>query len=108
MTNLTGTLPPLELWGGLESTFNRVGDVYFDQLERNGHARRRADLDLFAGLGIRAIRYPVSWERIAPRGPDSADWMWTDERLAHLRALGILMLCSQGEIMLSRRQRERA
>ncbi len=89
MTNLIGTLPPLELWGGVESTFNRVGDVYFDQLERNGHARRRDDLDLFAGLGIRAIRYPVSWERIAPHGPDSADWTWADERLAHLRVLGI-------------------
>ena len=29
------TQPPLELWGGVECTFNRVGDQYFDQLERS-------------------------------------------------------------------------
>jgi dTDP-4-dehydrorhamnose reductase len=89
MIDSTFMLSPLELWGGLESTFNRVGDVYFDQLERSGHATRLGDLDLFAGLGIRALRYPVSWERIAPNGLDSADWSWADERLEYLCALGI-------------------
>lgn len=29
-------LPPLEVWGGVECTVNRVCDEYFDQLERNG------------------------------------------------------------------------
>ena len=42
--------PPLELWAGVECTVNRVGDEYFDQLERNGHAHRLDDLDLFADL----------------------------------------------------------
>src|SRR5438067_3647295 len=84
MSKPATTIPPLELWGGVECTFNRVGDVFFDQLERNGHLKRRDDLDLFAGLGIRAIRYPVSWERIAPDGLSNADWSWTDERLGHL------------------------
>lgn len=83
--------PPaeLELWGGIECTVNRVGDEYFDQLERSGHATRLSDLDLLASLGIRALRYPVLWERTAPEGPARADWRWADERLAHLRELGV-------------------
>ncbi len=83
------TNPPLEVWAGVECTVNRVGDEYFDQLERNGHATRLDDLDLFAELGVRAIRYPVLWERTAPNGLDSADWSWADERLGRLRELGI-------------------
>jgi dTDP-4-dehydrorhamnose reductase len=77
------------MWGGLECTLNRVGDRYLDQLERNGHYGRADDLDRFAGLGIRAIRYPVLWERVAPDGVGRADWRWTDERLGRLRELGI-------------------
>jgi len=82
-------LPPLEMWAGVECTVNRVGDEYFDQMERNGHATRLDDLDLFAELGIRAIRYPVLWERIAPNGLEQADWSWADERLGRLQELGI-------------------
>jgi dTDP-4-dehydrorhamnose reductase len=83
------TIPSLEVWAGVECTVNRVGDQYFDQLERNGHATRLEDLDLFAELGVRAIRYPVLWERTAPNGLESADWSWADERLGRLRELGI-------------------
>lgn len=79
----------LEMWGGIECTVNRVGDRYFDQLERNGHCARAGDLEDFARLGIRALRYPLLWERIAPDGLDSADWSWADERMARLRELGI-------------------
>ena len=57
---------PLELWGGLECTVNRVQDAYFSQLDRNGHTDRPCDIERFAGLGIRAIRYPILWERTAP------------------------------------------
>ncbi len=81
--------PPLELWAGVECTVNRVGDRFFDQLERSGHALRIEDLDLFAELGVRAMRYPVLWERTAPDGLDRADWSWADERLGRLRQLGI-------------------
>ena len=80
---------PLELWGGVESTVNRVGDTYRDQVRRSGHHDRIADLDLFASLGIRSIRYPVLWERVAPDGLDRADWTWTDARLGALRERGI-------------------
>ncbi len=81
--------PDLELWGGIECTVNRVCDRYFDQLEWNGHATRLADLDEFAALGIKAIRYPILWERIAPNGLEQADWDWADQRLAYLEGLGI-------------------
>jgi dTDP-4-dehydrorhamnose reductase len=79
----------LELWAGVECTVNRVGDRFFDQLERNGHAARLEDLDLFASLGVRAMRYPVLWERTAPDSLQQADWSWADERLTRLRQLGI-------------------
>lgn len=80
---------PLEVWAGIECTVNRVGDDYGDQLQRNGHDTRIEDLDLFASLGITALRYPVLWERIAPNGVAQADWIWPDERLPRLRELGI-------------------
>jgi len=80
---------PLEIWAGLECTVNRVGDEYGDQLERNGHATRLEDLDLFAELGISAIRYPVLWERVAPNSLDEPNWSWADERLHRLHKLGI-------------------
>jgi dTDP-4-dehydrorhamnose reductase len=80
---------PLELWGGLECTVNRVQDAYHNQLERNGHHERADDIARFAGTGIKAIRYPVLWERTAPDGLDRADWRWPDERLEALRTHGV-------------------
>ena len=85
----TSTRPPLELWGGIECTVNRVGDRYFDQLERSGHAHRLDDLDRIAALGLRTVRYPILWERVAPDGIDSADWRWPDERMERMRGLGL-------------------
>ena len=39
---------PLALWGSVDG-----------QLESSGHTARAQDLDRFASLGVRAIRYPV-------------------------------------------------
>jgi hypothetical protein len=61
-----------ELCGGVECSVNRVGDVYFDQMQRSDTPHGTA-LAVFAGLGTRAIRYSVLWERIAPRGVQTAD-----------------------------------
>ena len=85
----TQSCPGLALWGGVECTVNRIGDRFFDQLERSGHARRIEDLDRFRALGLTTLRYPVLWERVAPQGIDQADWGWADERLGRLRELGI-------------------
>jgi dTDP-4-dehydrorhamnose reductase len=79
----------LELWAGPECTVNRVGDRYLDQMRYSGFEHRLDDLDRLAGLGIRRLRFPMIWERIAPDGPATADWRWSDERLARLRELGV-------------------
>ncbi len=87
-----GAASPLQLWGGLEPTINRVRDTYYRQLERNGHLGRPDDVERFASLGIRALRYPVLWEQHAPDGEDArgaVDWAWADERLERLRAVGV-------------------
>jgi dTDP-4-dehydrorhamnose reductase len=83
------TTPPLSLWGGVECTVVRVGDEYRDQLVETGHALRLADLDAIAELGIRTVRYPIVWERVAPDDPDRLNFAWHDERLRKLRDLGI-------------------
>ena len=82
-------MPDIELWGGVECTVNRTRDGYLDQCCLSGHQGRLSDLDRFAELGLKAIRYPVLWERVAPGGPETADWRWSDERLGRLRELGI-------------------
>ena len=84
-----GSGAALELWGGVECTVNRVGDRYHDQVERTGHADRAGDLRRIAALGIRRLRYPVLWERVAPLSPLRPDWRWTDQRLGELLSLGI-------------------
>jgi dTDP-4-dehydrorhamnose reductase len=79
----------VELWGGHECTVNRVGDQLFDQTVRSGHQDRIADLDLFADLGLKALRYPALWERMSPDRPDAVDFVWTDARLNRIRELGM-------------------
>ncbi|MDP9413128.1 MAG: family 1 glycosylhydrolase [Pseudomonadota bacterium] len=89
----------LELWGGYECTVNRVGDEWFDQTPRSGHEDRIEDLQLFADLGMRSLRYAALWERISPEDPGLRDFRWTDERLSELQRLGInpiLTLCHHG------------
>ncbi len=89
MTSVASPPASLALWAGIESTINRIGDTFFDQLDRTGHAQRVDDLDRVAALGVSAVRYPVLWERTAPNGIEQADWRWPDERLNHLHALDI-------------------
>jgi len=80
----------LEIWGGIECTINRVGARFYDQLARCGHYDRLdADLDALAALGIRALRYPVLWERVAPDGLDRADWSTADAALDGLKRRNI-------------------
>ena len=79
----------IEIWGGPECTVNRVADRWYDQSELSGHSHRVQDLELIANLGIRTLRYPVLWERTAPKAPLELNWGWADERLTKLRALSI-------------------
>ncbi len=82
-------MTPLEVWGGVECTVNRVADGWHSQLAMSGHDDRAGDIELIAQLGIRTLRYPVLWERAAARSAADIDWSWADERLALLRAHGI-------------------
>lgn len=79
----------LELWGGHECTVNRVGDRFRDQTVRSGHQDRPQDLERFAELGLKALRYPVLWERVAQENPARFDWRWTDARLPRIAELGM-------------------
>ncbi|HYB98905.1 MAG TPA: family 1 glycosylhydrolase [Candidatus Limnocylindrales bacterium] len=90
MRSLTPVRGDIEIWAGVECTVNRVRDQRFDQMARSGHRWRIEDLDLFAELAPRRLRYPVLWETVAPEGDLArADWSWPDERLQRLRTLGL-------------------
>lgn len=82
-------LAPLELWGGVECTLVRVGGEVRDQLIDTGHKARLADIEAMADLGIKAVRYPILWESIAPQSPHELDFSWHDPRIERLRELGI-------------------
>ncbi|MGI8704469.1 MAG: family 1 glycosylhydrolase [Sphingomicrobium sp.] len=83
---------PLELWGGVECTVVRVGDDYRNQLVDTGHWCRIEDLDAMAHLGVKAVRYPIVWETVAPQVPSELDFSWHDKRLNRLRELGIQVI----------------
>lgn len=80
---------PLEWWGGVEPTINRVGDRFLSQLERNGHRSRLSDLDRFAELGLTRLRFPVLWEEVAPSFPYAGNWEQIDIQLERTRSLGL-------------------
>lgn len=82
----------IELWGGVECTVNRVGDTFFDQIERTGHAARGEDTDRIAALGVRAVRYPILWERTAQSTLADFDFSWADARMKRWRELGIRVI----------------
>ena len=80
---------PLQIWGGIECTVNRVGDRYLDQIALSGRADGTDDIDRFAELGIRTLRYPILWERVAPDALRDADWSSTDLAMERMRELGV-------------------
>ena len=80
---------PLQVWGGVEPTINRVGDRYFRQLDQSGHRARLSDLDRFAELGLRNLRFPILWEEVAPDSLEDCNWSAIDAQLERLRSLGI-------------------
>jgi dTDP-4-dehydrorhamnose reductase len=78
-----------EIWGGIECTINRVKSAYFDQLEYSGHYWRHDDIKIIAELGIKAIRFPILWERHQPEQNQVIDWSWTENRLSKLHRQNI-------------------
>jgi dTDP-4-dehydrorhamnose reductase len=84
-----GTLPPLEVWAGVECTINRVGDRWRDQLEAAGHYERPGDVARIASLGVRTVRWPVLWER---HHDNPEAWAHTDRVLSEFRTHGIRVI----------------
>src|SRR3954453_8153951 len=89
---MTMAASPLQLWGGVECTVVRIGDEFRNQLVDTGHAARMSDLDAMAELGVKAVRYPIVWETVAPETPPELDFSWHDKRLNRLRELGIRVI----------------
>ena len=83
------TQRPLEIWGGIEGTINRVGDNYIDQSEFSGHYNRETDIDLIASLGIKMLRYPILWEKHQPKKDTEIDWGFTERNLLRLKKLNV-------------------
>ncbi len=79
----------LELWAGAECTVNRTGDEFKDQLVLTGHHDRLDDLAALVGLGVKALRFPVLWERVSPDPLREPDWDWSDRGLYLLERLQI-------------------
>ncbi len=80
----------IEIWGGIECSLNRVEDRYMDQLDLSGHYKRGYDdIKRFADLGIKALRYPVLWEKLAPQKDTIIDWSFSNERLTQMNKAGI-------------------
>lgn len=82
------------LWSaGIEDTFithpwPATGRT-LDEYELTGHYERwREDLELFAQLGVKTVRYGIPWHRINPE-PNRWDWSFADRTLETLLELGI-------------------
>ena len=79
-----------EVWASPEPTVARIDAVRFrDQIAETGHEAREDDIDLLAGLGVRSTRYPVLWEKVAPRCPEARDYRWAQRRLSALAERGV-------------------
>lgn len=78
-----------EVWGGIECTINRVGDIYRDQLLYAGHYERPGDIEQFSAIGLRKLRYPILWEKHQPHPSQDIDWGWTATQLERIRKSGM-------------------
>ncbi|MDX1965437.1 MAG: family 1 glycosylhydrolase [Pirellulales bacterium] len=81
----------LQMWGGLECTVNRVRNRYFDQLHLSGHrgAQSLQDLELLAGMGLTALRYPVLWEHHGTAGGSLRELPLVERQLEKIKSLGM-------------------
>src|ERR1700759_2413450 len=75
-----------EVWGGIECSIRRVNNHYRDQLFETGHYDRDGDIQAFAELGIKKMRYPILWEHHLPDEKGYINWQPTADKLAQLRS----------------------
>ena len=79
-----------EVWGGIECTINRVQNSFRDQIFYSGHYTRQGDIEAFAALGIKKLRYPVLWEFHQPLQNKAIDWSWIEKQLNTIRDNGVI------------------
>jgi len=80
----------VEVWASPEATVARIdAGRSRDQLCETGHQSRESDIARIARLGVRATRYPVLWEKVAPDHPDARDYAWAERRLRALGECGV-------------------
>lgn len=88
------TEPDTFQWlAGIEDTFitapsAKTGRTLDEYALTDHYGRWRSDLDLFAQLGVRSVRYGIPWHRINP-APGVWDFRWADGPLERLLDLGI-------------------
>ncbi|HLN74582.1 MAG TPA: family 1 glycosylhydrolase [Prolixibacteraceae bacterium] len=87
MKVITKDIINVPIWGGAEYSVVRVHDSIYDQLAQSGHEERLNDLDLFADLKIRTIRYPLLWEKYSQ--DEKLFFKLHDQRLDRLQQLDI-------------------
>jgi len=63
-----------------------VQGVFRDQLLYSGHYQRPGDIERFAELGIKKLRYPLLWEFHQPVLKKVIDWTWTEKQLDSIRS----------------------
>src|ERR1700694_4612470 len=78
-----------DLWGGMECTINRIGDQFLDQLEYSGHYSRHDDFDRFSEMDMKALRFPILWEKHQPEKNIKIDWSWIENQLKKLTRFNI-------------------
>ncbi len=78
-----------EIWGGIECTINRVENTYQDQLAYANFYTRENDIENFAALGIKALRYPVLWEFHQPETNTKINWDWSEKKLNTINSFSI-------------------
>lgn len=87
MTAYNSSFP--EIWAGMECSIIRTNSSYKDQLMMSGHYQRIDDLNLFHELGIKTVRFPMLWEKLAAIKNDIPDFRYTDTRIRRLKELNI-------------------
>lgn len=79
----------VDIWAGIECSFNRVEQEYMDQLHLSGHYERCNDIQRIAELGIKTLRYPVLWEKHEPSANAVIDWTHPQTKLQQIREAGM-------------------
>ncbi len=79
----------IDIWAGIECSYNRVGESYMDQLHLSGHYERYDDIRRIAAIGFKALRYPLLWEKHAPGLHTEIDWKFSQQKLDEIKEAGI-------------------